>query len=69
MIWEQTLSRMQAVTVRGGWAYDISFEISNLNDTSLFNISQDRNTGECNSSATQMTFISSDFNPRNNHLP
>jgi len=40
-----TLSRMQAVTVRGGWAYDISFEISNLNDTSLFDISQDRNTG------------------------
>lgn len=39
---------MQALTVRGGWTYDISFEMTNLNDASrtLFRISQDRNVGE-----------------------
>ena len=46
----QTLSSMQAVTVRGGWTYDVSFEIVNLNKAraALFRIAQHRNIGGYN---------------------
>ena len=47
LLWGQTLSRMQALTAGSGWTYDISFEITNLDNVSsaLFRISQDRNIG------------------------
>lgn len=42
----KVLSRMQAVSISGGWTYSISFDIIEGNKFGIFGVSQQQNTGK-----------------------